>query len=30
MGKVMGVLKTKHAGLMDFGKASQLVKGLLQ
>jgi uncharacterized protein YqeY len=29
MGKVMGVLKTRHAGQMDFGKASQLVKSLL-
>ena len=29
MGKVMAVLKAKHAGLMDFGKASGLVKGML-
>lgn len=29
MGKVMGILKTRHAGQMDFGKASQLVKSLL-
>jgi len=26
MGKVIGVLKTKHAGQMDFAKASGLVK----
>ena len=29
MGKVMAVLKERHAGKMDFGKASGLVKGLL-
>ena len=29
MGKVMAVLKQSHAGKMDFGKASGLVKGLL-
>ncbi len=29
MGKVMAVLKSKHAGVMDFGKASGMVKGLL-
>ncbi len=29
MGKVMGVLKTKFAGKMDFGAASPLVKQLL-
>ena len=29
MGKVMAVLKAKHAGVMDFGKASGMVKGLL-
>ncbi len=30
MGKVMAVLKEKHAGQMDFGKASGAVKALLQ
>lgn len=30
MGKVMAWLKEKHAGQMDFGKASGAVKGLLQ
>ena len=30
MGKVMGALKTKFAGQMDFGKASGLVKELLK
>ena len=30
MGKVMGVLKERYAGQMDFGKASGLVKGKLQ
>ncbi|MEZ5851514.1 MAG: GatB/YqeY domain-containing protein [Hyphomicrobiaceae bacterium] len=30
MGKVMGVLKAKHAGQMDMGKASGLVKELLK
>ena len=29
MGKVMGALKAKYAGTMDFGKASQIVKTLL-
>ena len=29
MGKVMAVLKERHAGQMDFGRASALVKGLL-
>jgi len=29
MGKVMGGLKSKYAGQMDFGKASALVKELL-
>jgi uncharacterized protein YqeY len=29
MGKVIGALKAKHAGQMDFGKASGLVKGML-
>jgi uncharacterized protein YqeY len=30
MGKVMGVLKERYAGRMDFGKASGLVKDLLK
>lgn len=30
MGKVMAVLKERYAGQMDFGKASGLVKELLQ
>jgi uncharacterized protein len=30
MGKVMAALKQAHAGKMDFGKASGLVKSLLQ
>jgi uncharacterized protein YqeY len=30
MGKVMGVLKERYAGRMDFGKASGRVKALLQ
>jgi len=30
MGKVMGALKQKYAGQMDFGKASGLVKDLLK
>jgi uncharacterized protein len=30
MGKVMGLLKQRHAGQMDFGKASGLVKEMLQ
>ena len=29
MGKVVGVLRGKYAGQMDFGKASGIVKGLL-
>ena len=29
MGKVIGALKGKYAGQMDFGKASGLVKGML-
>ena len=29
MGKVIGALKSKHAGKMDFAKASTLVKGAL-
>ncbi len=29
MGRVMAALKQAHAGRMDFGKASALVKGLL-
>ncbi len=29
MGKVMGLLKTKHAGSIDMGKASGLIKALL-
>ena len=29
IGKVMAALKSKHAGAMDFGKASQIVKTLL-
>jgi uncharacterized protein YqeY len=29
MGKVIGALKERYAGRMDFGKASALVKGLL-
>ena len=29
MGKVMALLKQRHAGAMDFGKASALVKALL-
>jgi uncharacterized protein YqeY len=30
MGKVMGALKQRYAGQMDFSKASALVKELLQ
>jgi uncharacterized protein YqeY len=30
MGKVIATLKQKYAGQMDFGKASGIVKGLLQ
>ena len=29
MGQVIGELKSRYAGQMDFGKASQVVKGLL-
>ncbi len=29
MGKVMAALKERHAGQMDFSKASRIVKGLL-
>jgi uncharacterized protein YqeY len=29
MGKVIGVLKAKYSGQMDFGKASGLVKAAL-
>jgi uncharacterized protein YqeY len=29
MGKVIGVLKAKYAGQMDFGKASGMVKAAL-
>jgi uncharacterized protein YqeY len=29
MGKVIGVLRAKYAGQMDFGKASGLVKSAL-
>ena len=29
MGKVMAALKERHAGQMDFAKASGIVKGLL-
>jgi uncharacterized protein YqeY len=29
MGKVMAVLKARHAGVMDFGRASAVVKELL-
>ena len=29
MGRVMGILKTRHAGQMDFAAASALVKGRL-
>jgi uncharacterized protein len=29
MGKVIALLKERHAGRMDFGKASALVKGVL-
>lgn len=29
MGKIMGVLKTKYAGKMDFGKANGVIKSLL-
>jgi len=30
MGKVIGALKSKYAGRMDFGKVSPLVKNMLQ
>ncbi len=29
MGKVMGVLKSKHADTLDFSKVSSIIKGLL-
>jgi hypothetical protein len=29
MGRVMAVLKERHAGKMDFGKASGMVKAAL-
>ena len=29
MGKVMGVLKSKHADSLDFSKVSGIIKGLL-
>ena len=29
MGKIMGVLKTKHADSLDFSKVSVILKGLL-
>jgi hypothetical protein len=29
MGKVVGVLRAKYAGQMDFGRASGLVKEML-
>lgn len=28
MGKIMGALKQKYAGQMDFGKASKIIRGL--
>ena len=30
MGKIMGILKRKYSGVMDFGKASEVVKDLLR
>ncbi len=30
MGKVMGVLKSKHADKLDFSKVSSIIKGLLK
>ena len=30
MGKIMGVLKSKHADSLDFSKVSSILKGLLQ
>ena len=30
MGKIMGVLKNRFSGRMDFGKASEIVKALLK
>ena len=30
IGKIMGELKTKFSGRMDFGKASEIVKALLK
>ena len=29
MGKVMGVLKSKHADILDFSKVSSIIKELL-
>ena len=29
MGKVMGVLKSKHSDSLDFSKVSSIIKGLL-
>ena len=29
MGKIMGVLKSKHADTLDFSKVSEIIKGLL-
>ena len=29
MGKVMGVLKSKHADTLDFSKVSSIIKNLL-
>ena len=29
MGKVMGILKSKHADTLDFSKVSSIIKGLL-
>ena len=29
MGKVMGMLKSKHADTLDFSKVSGIIKGLL-
>ena len=30
IGKIMGELKSKYSGSMDFGKASEIVKALLK
>ena len=30
MGKVMGVLKSKHGDTLDFSKVSSIIKGLLK